>query len=770
MRQRISRSHHSHIQSLENRQLLSAAPAVAQAAPVAKGLSAEYFQYDFQNPLLTRTDPRIQFKWVNNKPDSTFGNTSFTARWTGEIIAPKTGTYTFAAPNDGGVQLVIDSHTLFDTASPIDKAKGTAALTAGSPVPITFEYRSPPVGPAPLQLRWNGPGTHGINVVPRSALRPAAAPTLPANHGLLGTYYRGSKFQTEVMQRIDPYIKYTWPGSITPDRVIKPGSRYSAIFTGQIEPSYSETYTFYTRSDDGVTLTINGQEIINDPHVHAARSNEGTITLVAGKKYDITLTYFQNNIEPASVKLHWSSASQKKEIVPNSALFSVAAPDAPTLSATGTTSTVNLVWNDVSGETGFIVQRSTDGANFTAIATPAQGVLAYTDITGIGAPQYSYRVIAVDGILDSNPSNIARVSNPSPPSYASETTIYGLTTNSSLVYSIDPTDGSATQIGSLSFGTSAAGRDPLNGDFYYTSTGSSTIELAEWNPVTGVNTLISPDIGVTGNVVRAAFRSDGAMFITAGNGNLFQVDPVAGAATAKGTIMDGTSGLPTSTGDMAFSPDGTLYLATGGLLYSIPASTVASSIGAASNIPATNIGTINAPSLQIAFGQNGVLFGTDDNGQLYTVDLTTANATPVGTPSGIGMGDLASVPLYADLSVTQSASALVRGSTGNYSFSVANGGPDSTNSPITLVDTLPAGISFVGGSGNGWSFSVSGQTVTMIYTPVLGTGVTAPAATINVAVASSAASSVTNQVVVSTGIFDGNTSNNTSSLTSSVTG
>jgi uncharacterized repeat protein (TIGR01451 family) len=132
------------------------------------------------------------------------------------------------------------------------------------------------------------------------------------------------------------------------------------------------------------------------------------------------------------------------------------------------------------------------------------------------------------------------------------------------------------------------------------------------------------------------------------------------------------------------------------------------------------------------------------------------------------MGDLASVALYADLSVTQSVTPLTQGQQGTYTITVANAGPDGTIKPITLTDTLPTGVTFVSGSGNGWTFYVNGQTVQAVYAANAAAVTTLPAITLVVAVDPSVTTSVTNSLSVSTTIFDQNLSNNTSSLTSPV--
>ncbi|MBC1281364.1 hypothetical protein GNF10_36955, partial [Nostoc sp. UCD121] len=74
-------------------------------------------------------------------------------------------------------------------------------------------------------------------------------------------------------------------------------------------------------SDDGVRLWVNGQQIINKFVNQSPTENTGSIALVAGQKYDIKLEYFENTVTAVS-KLAWSSATQTKEIIPQSQLYS----------------------------------------------------------------------------------------------------------------------------------------------------------------------------------------------------------------------------------------------------------------------------------------------------------------------------------------------------------------------------------------------------------------------------------------------------------------
>ncbi|MEH2008987.1 Calx-beta domain-containing protein, partial [Nostoc sp.] len=91
-----------------------------------------------------------------------------------------------------------------------------------------------------------------------------------------------------------------------------------------------------TTSDDGVRLSVNGQQIINQFNDHSATEYSGSIALVAGQKYDIKLEYYENTYSAVS-QLSWSSASQPKEIIPQSQLYSPYLQSTITLGSSSTT-------------------------------------------------------------------------------------------------------------------------------------------------------------------------------------------------------------------------------------------------------------------------------------------------------------------------------------------------------------------------------------------------------------------------------------------------
>lgn len=145
------------------------------------------------------------------------------------------------------------------------------------------------------------------------------APNIGDGIGLLGQYYSGLNFNSFLTERTDSEIDFNWgTGSPTP---LVPNDDFSVRWTGQVQPLYSENYTFETRTDDGVRLWVNGQQIIDQWVNQGVTAHTGTITLEAGVKYDLRMEYYERGGN-AVAELHWASASQVSELVPTEQLYS----------------------------------------------------------------------------------------------------------------------------------------------------------------------------------------------------------------------------------------------------------------------------------------------------------------------------------------------------------------------------------------------------------------------------------------------------------------
>ena len=136
--------------------------------------------------------------------------------------------------------------------------------------------------------------------------------------GLTGEYFNEANLTNPILTRTDTNIDFDWKKG-SPDSAIAKDT-FSVRWTGQIEATQDETYTFYTQADDGVRLWVNNQLIIDDWKQHSLSERSGIIDLEAGQFYDIKLEYFENKGD-AAVSLLWSSPNQNKEVIPTSFLY-----------------------------------------------------------------------------------------------------------------------------------------------------------------------------------------------------------------------------------------------------------------------------------------------------------------------------------------------------------------------------------------------------------------------------------------------------------------
>lgn len=136
--------------------------------------------------------------------------------------------------------------------------------------------------------------------------------------GLQAVYFNNTNFTGSSVSRVDSKVYFDFVAT-PPPAGISP-STYSVRWTGKIKPAYSETYTFYTKSDDSIRLWVNHKLLVDDWKAHVSREDAGSIALTASAKVDIQVEYF-NTSGAASAQLWWSSPSQIKSVVPTSRLY-----------------------------------------------------------------------------------------------------------------------------------------------------------------------------------------------------------------------------------------------------------------------------------------------------------------------------------------------------------------------------------------------------------------------------------------------------------------
>jgi hypothetical protein len=172
--------------------------------------------------------------------------------------------------------------------------------------------------PATAHAAVRGPAKAGILL---------SASSISAGTGLSGKYFTNSSTVYTNVANFNPTNLFL----TTNDPVINisggPGTTRdlgnlvcSVRWAGQVQPQYSETYTFGTRSQDGAKLWVNDQLLIDKWQRQGVTSWANTIALQAGVRYDIRMEYF-NQGGGALAQLFWYSPSQAYQLIPAKQLY-----------------------------------------------------------------------------------------------------------------------------------------------------------------------------------------------------------------------------------------------------------------------------------------------------------------------------------------------------------------------------------------------------------------------------------------------------------------
>jgi hypothetical protein len=124
---------------------------------------------------------------------------------------------------------------------------------------------------------------------------------LPVGAGLLGTYYDNQNFTNPMLTRIDPRISFSW-GTGSPDPLIGPDT-FSVHWVGQLYVPETTSYDFSMTFDDGGSLHLNGELIIERTAYSAAETTVSRY-LEAGL-YAIEVRHFEG-VGGAGINLQWS--------------------------------------------------------------------------------------------------------------------------------------------------------------------------------------------------------------------------------------------------------------------------------------------------------------------------------------------------------------------------------------------------------------------------------------------------------------------------------
>ncbi len=291
------------------------------------------------------------------------------------------------------------------------------------------------------------PAQATVTIADDDSATPPPPPPSGSGTGLRGEYFDNMDHTALKLVRTDETVDFDW-GDGAPDPALG-ADTFSVRWTGQVEARYSETHTFYARTDDGVRLRVNGQAIVDAWVDRGPTESSGTIALAAGQKADLVMEYYENG-GGAVAQLSWSSASQSKQIVPKSQLYP--ATDGSTPPPTGVAATagnreITVSWSPAAGATSFNLYLASvsgvtralygllpDGRKLQDVTSPCtmggltNGKTCHVVVTAVYAagesaeslevsarPMGDWRIIDTDGDGHSDPAETAWGGNPADP-------------------------------------------------------------------------------------------------------------------------------------------------------------------------------------------------------------------------------------------------------------------------------------------------------------------------------------------------------------------
>jgi titin len=323
---------------------------------------------------------------------------------------------------------------------------GSTKLAAPKAVVTGLTVAAPSAGRR--DLRWTDISGETGYVVQRSSTNGSfweEAVRLPANTtSYADVGLKGGKYLYRVRGLSDALAAYSRPASASA-RVAGttfPASSFDAtgggsapltVFGDNIGNSSPNAYARYNNVDFGAAGSITRFYATiatgsGGNHIYVRLDNPTTGTTIADLTTASTGGFGTYNEQSAGVSAaargvrdvyivfsNWGTANMNSfRFTPTAPLAINAPAQVGGLTARAASSTqVNLSWTDLSGESNYKVERSTDNLFWAHIGHTAAGVTTYSDTGRTASTKYYYRVLAVNAAGDSQRSYSANATTPS---------------------------------------------------------------------------------------------------------------------------------------------------------------------------------------------------------------------------------------------------------------------------------------------------------------------------------------------------------------------
>lgn len=244
------------------------------------------------SPALVRSDTQIDFDWNEASPSPGILADGFSARWTRTLDFPA-GAYSFYTYTDDGVRLWIDNQIGIDDwrdGSPRQNRSDQTLAAGGHSVRMDYYERT-----ARAAAR--------LGIVNRTAY---PQPERWEWGTWKGEYFDNPSLSGDPrMVRQDNKIDFEW-GNGSPDLSI-PADNFSVRWTASLFLRAGD-YNFFTYTDDGVRLYVDGALVINEWHDQGPTQWRSSIPLAEGFHF-IRVEYFELG-SGATARLWWHNSGE----------------------------------------------------------------------------------------------------------------------------------------------------------------------------------------------------------------------------------------------------------------------------------------------------------------------------------------------------------------------------------------------------------------------------------------------------------------------------
>lgn len=238
----------------------------------------------------------------------------------GDIKIEEQGEYTFYLSSDDGSKLLIDGRLVIDQDgqhSAREKSEKLMLNPGMHSIELAYFER---LGNEKLDFSYSGPG-FGKRTVPTEVLyfgEGEEFSLVKDEHvGLNYSYYEESWTALPDFNRIRPEAEGVVPGFLLSPR--KKDADFAFRYKGYLVIDNGGEYEFYTSSDDGSKLYIDGQLLVDNDGEHAVREKQGKAQLTPGL-HAIEVVFFQH-LGNQHLEVSYSGPTFSKMLIPSEKLF-----------------------------------------------------------------------------------------------------------------------------------------------------------------------------------------------------------------------------------------------------------------------------------------------------------------------------------------------------------------------------------------------------------------------------------------------------------------